>query len=97
VVGEFTAWCQQIVTGVQPLHVAAWIELQTWTLWAATINQHLAAMRHPFDWLAISQLMPRDPAALVGRPSHTARRRKNDRAQRDGSINRAGALGGEVV
>jgi hypothetical protein len=34
-VGEFLAWCAQAgvssITAVQPLHVAAWIELQTQT------------------------------------------------------------------
>jgi len=37
------------VAQVQPLHVAAWIELQTQTLSAPTIKQRLAAIRHLFD------------------------------------------------
>lgn len=74
-VGEFMAWCQQVgvtsITAVQPLHVAAWIELQTQTLSAPTVKQHLAAIRHLFDWLVIGQVVPHNPAASVCGPSHT--------------------------
>ncbi|WP_178391860.1 site-specific integrase, partial [Caballeronia sordidicola] len=49
-VGEFLAWCAQAgvssIAEVRPLHVAAWIELQTRTLSAPTVKQHLAAIRH---------------------------------------------------
>ena len=52
-VGEFLTWCAQVgvisITAVQPLHVATWIELQTQTLSAPTVKQHLAAIRHLFD------------------------------------------------
>jgi site-specific recombinase XerC len=61
---------------VQPLHVAAWIELQTQTLSAPTIKQRLAAIRHLFDWLVIGQMVPHNPAASVRGPSHTARQGK---------------------
>ena len=79
-VGEFLTWCAQAgvisITAVQPLHVAAWIELQTQTLSAPTVKQRLAAIRHLFDWLVIGQIMPHTPAALVRGPSHTARQGK---------------------
>jgi site-specific recombinase XerD len=79
-VGEFLAWCAQAgvgsVTAVQPLHVAAWIELQTQTLSAPTVKQHLAAIRHLFDWLVIGQIVPHNPAASVRGPSHTTRKGK---------------------
>jgi site-specific recombinase XerC len=64
------------ITAVQPLHVAAWIELQTQTLSAPTVKQRLAAIRHLFDWLVIGQIMPHNPAASVRGPSHTARQGK---------------------
>ena len=52
-VGEFLAWCASAgvpsIAAVQPLHVATWIELQTQTLAAPTVKQHLAAIRHLFD------------------------------------------------
>ena len=79
-VSEFLNWCAQAgvvsITAVQPLHVAAWIELQTQTLSAPTVKQRLAAIRHLFDWLVIGQIMPHNPAASVRGPSHTARQGK---------------------
>jgi len=79
-VGEFLAWCAQAgvtsITAVQPLHVAAWIELQTQTLSASTVKQHLAAIRYLFDWLVTGQVVPHNPAASVRGPSHTARQGK---------------------
>ncbi len=79
-VGEFLAWCARAgvrsITAVQPLHVAGWIELQTQTLSAPTVKQHLAAIRHLFDWLVTGQVVPYNPAASVRGPSHTARKGK---------------------
>ena len=79
-VGEFLSWCTDAgvpsITAVQPLHVAAWIELQTHTLSAPTVKQHLAAIRHLFDWLVVGQVVPHNPAASVRGPSHTARQGK---------------------
>ncbi|OTP68800.1 tyrosine-type recombinase/integrase [Caballeronia sordidicola] len=79
-VGEFLAWCAQAgvssIAEVRPLHVAAWIELQTRTLSAPTVKQHLAAIRHLFDWLVIGQVVPHNPAASVRGPSHTTRKGK---------------------
>jgi len=56
--------------------VAAWIELQTQTLSASTVKQHLAAIRYLFDWLVTGQVVPHNPAASVRGPSHTARQGK---------------------
>jgi site-specific recombinase XerD len=79
-VGEFLTWCAQAglisITAVQPLHVAAWIELQTQTLSAPTVKQHLAAIRHLFDWLVVGQVVLHNPATSVRGPSHTARQGK---------------------
>jgi site-specific recombinase XerD len=79
-VGEFLAWCAQAgvvsITAVQPLHVAAWIELQTQTLSASTVKQRLAAIRHLFDWLVTGQVVLHNPATSVRGPSHTARQGK---------------------
>ena len=79
-VGEFLAWCAQAgvgsITAVQPLHVATWIEWQTQTLSAPTVKQHLAAIRHLFDWLVTGQVVPHNPAASVRGPSHTTRQGK---------------------
>lgn len=59
--GNFLAWCAGAgvpsITAVQPLHVAAWIELQMQTYSAPTVKQRLATIRHLFDWLAIGQII----------------------------------------
>jgi site-specific recombinase XerD len=64
------------ITAVQPLHVAAWIEQQTQTHAAPTVKQHLAAIRHLFDWLVVGQIVRHNPAASVRGPSHTAKKGK---------------------
>lgn len=78
--GEFLTWCAGAgvasITAVQPLHVAAWIELQAQTLSAPTVKQRLAAIRHLFDWLVTGQIVPHNPAASVRGPSHTAKKGK---------------------
>ena len=75
--GDFLVWCAGIgvpsIAAVQPLHVAAWIELQTQTHAAPTVKQRLAAIRHLFDWLVTGQVVPHNPAASVRGPAHSAR------------------------
>ncbi|WP_415868350.1 tyrosine-type recombinase/integrase [Burkholderia ubonensis] len=74
---DFLTWCSEIgvssIAAVQPLHVAAWIELQTATHAAPTVKQQLAAIRHLFDWLVAGQVVPVNPAASVRGPTHSAR------------------------
>jgi site-specific recombinase XerD len=76
-VADFLTWCDEhgvpSITAVQPLHVATWIEMQTRELSAPTVKQHLAAIRHLFDWLVTGQVVPTNPAGSVRGPSHTAR------------------------
>ena len=68
-VTDFLAWCDEhavpSIAAVQPLHVAAWIELQTQERSAPTVKQQLAAIRHLFDWLVMGQVVPLNPAASV--------------------------------
>jgi len=73
----FLGWCEreagiQSLCAVQPLHVAAWIELQTQAHSAPTAKQRLAALRHLFDWLVTGQVIPVNPAASVRGPRHSA-------------------------
>jgi site-specific recombinase XerD len=79
-VADFLAWCEDhgvaSITAVQPLHVASWIEIQTRTQAAPTVKQHLAALRHLFDWLVTGQVIPANPAASVRGPSHVVRQGK---------------------
>lgn len=73
-VTDFLAWCEDAGVGsiiqVQPLHVAAWVELQTRERAAPTAKLRLAAVRHLFDWLVTGQIVPVNPAASVRGPSH---------------------------
>jgi site-specific recombinase XerD len=77
---DFLTWCAGAgvtsITAVQPLHVAAWIELQTQRSSAPTVKQRLAAIRHLFDWLLTGQIVPHNPAASVRGPSHTTKKGK---------------------
>jgi site-specific recombinase XerC len=68
---DFLAWCAGAgvtsITAVQPLHVAAWIERQTQTLSAPIVKQHLAAIRHLFDWLVTRPDRSPQPGRLGAR------------------------------
>lgn len=79
-VADFLQWCQEVgvgsITQVQPLHVAAWIELLSQQVSAPTVKQRLAALKHLFDWLVTGQVIPTNPAASVRGPRHTARQGK---------------------
>ncbi|WP_346380560.1 tyrosine-type recombinase/integrase [Acidithiobacillus sp.] len=71
---DFLAWCEDAgvrsIVQIQPLHVAAWVELQTREYAAPTAKQRLAAVRHLFDWLVTGQIVPVNPAASVRGPRH---------------------------
>lgn len=76
-VAGFLDWCEReaglrVLTAVQPLHVATWIELQTQSHSAPTAKQRLAALRHLFDWMVTGQVMETHPAASVRGPRHSA-------------------------
>jgi len=79
-VTDFLAWCEDhavpSIAAVQPLHVAAWIELQTRERAAPTVKQRLAAIRHLFDWLVMGQIVPVNPAASVRGPAHSVQNGK---------------------
>lgn len=79
-VAAFLAWCDDqgvpSIAAVQPLHVAAWIEMQQQEHAALTVKQRLAALRHLFDWLVTGQVMPVNPAYSVRGPSHTVKEGK---------------------
>jgi site-specific recombinase XerD len=78
---DFLAWCADsadvpTIATVQPLHVSAWIEMQTRQLSAPSVKQQLAAIRHLFDWLVTGQIVPANPAASVRGPRHSVRHGK---------------------
>jgi hypothetical protein len=69
-------WCEDhrvpSITAVQPVHVAGYIEELTRARSAPTAKQRLSAIRHLFDWLAVGQVMPANPASSVRGPSHVS-------------------------
>lgn len=79
-VGDFMTWCGGAgvvsIAHVQPLHVAAWVEILTNSHSAPTAKQRLAAVRMLFDWLVVKQVVPVNPAASVRGPSHSVKRGK---------------------
>ena len=79
-VGDFITWCGDAgvvsVAHVQPLHVAAWVEMMTDSHSAPTAKQRLAAVRMLYDWLVVTQIVPVNPAASVRGPSHSVKRGK---------------------
>ncbi|WCP16196.1 Tyrosine recombinase XerC (plasmid) [Sphingobium sp. AntQ-1] len=78
--GAFLAWVAErgvsSLGGVQPLHVAAWIEALGREVSAPSVKQQLAAVKHLFDWLVTGQVVPVNPAASVRGPVHSVRRGK---------------------
>ena len=79
-VGDFLDWCSErgvvALAQIQPLHVAAWVEELGGRVAAPTIKQRLAGLRHLFDWLVRSQVVPVNPAVSVRGPAYSQRRGK---------------------
>lgn len=78
--GAFLTWCDlegvRSLPDVKPMHVAAWVEIQSREYAAPTAKQRLAGVRHLFDWLVTGQVMPFNPASSVRGPAHSAKRGK---------------------
>ena len=83
----FFGWCEGLglkLPGIQPVHVAAWIEeLGREGRSAPTVKQHLAAVRMLFDWLVVGQVVPHNPAAAVRGPKHSMGTGKTHMPSRD--------------
>lgn len=86
-VRQFSAFCVEIgiadLAQVEPVHVAAFVELQLKTQSKPTVKVRLAALRMLFDWMVIGQVMPLNPAHAVRGPKHTQRRGKTPVLQAD--------------
>src|SRR5215831_4207320 len=68
-VAQFCGWCEENglrLATIRPLHVSAYIESNPLT--APSIKQHLAALRGLFNWFAIRQVVPDNPALFVKGP-----------------------------
>lgn len=72
--GQFFTWCQAFglsLADIQPVHVAAYIEAKQKEVSILTVKQHLAALKHLFDWLVIGQVISINPAAAVRGPKYS--------------------------
>ena len=68
---------------IQPLHVAAYVELLGREHAPATVKQRLAAIRMLCDWLVVGQVLPVNPAASVRGPRHVVKRGKTSVLHRE--------------
>src|SRR5437868_4848101 len=78
-VGPFLAWCEErgaSLYQIEPMVVAAYIELLTQERAPQTVKQHLAAIRMLFDWLVTGQVVPFNPAASVRGPRYSIKKGK---------------------
>jgi site-specific recombinase XerD len=78
-INPFLAWCEERgleLRQVEPMAVAAYIELLTQERAPQTVKQHLAAIRMLFDWLVTGQIVPFNPAASVRGPRYSIRKGK---------------------
>jgi integrase/recombinase XerD len=78
-VADFLAWCEGhglTLPGIEPVHVAAYIEQLTRSKAAPTVKQHLAAIGMLLDWLTSGGILPFNPAASVRGPKHVVKRGK---------------------
>jgi integrase/recombinase XerD len=76
---QFLAWCDDqrlALRGIDPVHVAAWIEKLTQEREPQTVKQHLAAIRMLFDWMVTGQCMPFNPATSVRGPRYSYKKGK---------------------
>jgi len=77
---DFLAWCAErgvtALPQIEPLHVAAWVEVLGREVSIPTVKQRLAGIRHLFDWLVRTQVVPQNPAVSVRGPAYSQRRGK---------------------
>ena len=77
---EFSAWCEAQnlteIVDIEPVHVAAYIEILGQRLSKPSVKQHLAAIRMLFDWLVVGQVVATNPAAPVRGPKYTVKKGK---------------------
>jgi site-specific recombinase XerD len=79
-VAQFSAWCDanglRDLVGIEPVHIAAYIEVLGRTHSKPTVKQHLAAIRMLFDWLVVGQIVAANPAHAVRGPKHSVKKGK---------------------
>lgn len=77
---RFLRWCDERglahLRDVEPMLVAAYVELLQGEMSAPSVKQHLAAIRMLLDWLVVGQVVPMNPASSVRGPKHVVKRGK---------------------
>jgi site-specific recombinase XerC len=75
---HFFDWVEQHdiseLADIEPVHVAAYIEVLQTTAAKPTVKLHLAAIRMLLDWLVVGQVLAVNPAHAVRGPKHVVRR-----------------------
>jgi site-specific recombinase XerC len=64
------------IADIEPLHVAAYVEVLGTRMAKPTVKQHLAAVRMCFDWLVTGGVLTVNPAHAVRGPKHVVKRGK---------------------
>jgi integrase/recombinase XerD len=86
-VRQFSAFCAENGIGdlaqVEPIHVAAFVEMQLKVHSKPTVKLRLAALRMLFDWMVVGQVIPTNPAHAVRGPKHSQRCGKTPVLQAD--------------
>jgi integrase/recombinase XerD len=76
----FSAWCETRgvfdLVKVRPVDVSSYVEYTAEKKSRPTAKQHLAALRHLFDWMVIGQIIEHNPAHAVRGPKHVVSKGK---------------------
>ena len=79
-VHSFADWWEDNALGelrdIEPVHLAAYVELLSSRLAAPSVKIHLAALRMLFDWLVVGQVIATNPASSVRGPRHSVKKGK---------------------
>ncbi len=77
---QFALWCEAAglteLRDIEPVHVAAYVEVLQQTLSAPSVKLHLAGIRMLFDWLVVGQVLAVNPASPVRGPKHGVKKGK---------------------
>lgn len=77
---DFSDWCSanglRELRDIEPVHVAAYVEVLQRRLAAPSVKLRLAGIRMLFDWLVIGQVIAINPASSVRGPRHSVKKGK---------------------
>jgi integrase/recombinase XerD len=85
-VRRFVAWCNErglSLPEIRSPHVAAYVEELAATLAPLSVKQHLAALKHWFDWLVTGHVLDSNPAQAVRGPRYSQESGKTPVLEKD--------------